>query len=274
MMPISGVRAHASRILRRPRVRRVLERLPVARRYYKGWWRTHPFDRTYGVETSGADQVAEFKLDPAIARHMSPYAGSQPSIIRRALDTLPLVDDTSFVDLGCGKGRPLVVASEFPFRRIVGVELAPHLVSVARANAATIRRRFPERAAIEIVEEDATRFRWPAGKLVLFCYNSFDAELVGKLVASLERGLAGPVEHVFVVYYNPVWGALLDRSPAFERWYAATLPYDSSELGFGPDRSDAVVIWQSARNAYLRRHVERASRIQTDALGRHAALVS
>lgn len=115
---------------------------------------------------------------------------------------------------------------------------------------------------------------WPAGKLVLFCYNSFDAALVGKLVASLERGLAGPIEHVFVVYYNPVWGALLDRSPAFERWYAATLPYDSSELGFGPDRSDAIVIWQSARNAYPRRHVERASRIQTDALGRHAALVS
>lgn len=269
----SGIRLYASHLLHRPAVRRALENLPVARRHYTGWRRTHPFDQLYGVETSGAEQVAELRVDPIIARHMSPYAGSQPSIIRQAIATLPDLSECSFIDLGCGKGRPLVVASEFPFRRVVGVELAPDLVSTARANAATVHERFPERPAIEIVEDNAARFRWPDGRLVLFCYHSFDADLVGELVVSLERALAGSVEHLFVIYYNPVWGALFDRSAAFERWYAAMLPYDPSEIGFGPDQSDSVVIWQSIRNAYPRRHVESGRRIQIAGQGRHVELV-
>jgi SAM-dependent methyltransferase len=273
MVLINRTRACVARTLQRPRIRRILERLPLSRRHYTGWRRTHPFDQTYGVETSGADQVTEFQVDPALARHMSPYAGSQPSIIRRAIAALPIVREATFIDLGCGKGRPLVVASEFPFRRIIGVELAPHLVSIARTNAAIVRRRFPERPIIEIVEDDATRFHWPDGKLVLFCYNSFDAEFVDKLVSSLERALTGSIEHLFVVYYNPVWGALFDGSSAFQRWYAATLAYDVAELGFGPDQWDSVVIWQSVRNAYPRRDVETDGRIQTDASSQHVELV-
>jgi SAM-dependent methyltransferase len=267
------LRTPVSRFLHRPFVRRRLERLPVARRFYRGWARTHPIDLLYGVDTSGMVPVTDLRVDPALASHMSPYAGSQPSIIRGAIATLPDLAEHCFIDLGCGKGRPLLVASEFPFRRIVGVELAPDLVTVARANAASIRRHFPERPAIELVQDNAARFRLPAGKVVLFCYHSFDAEIFAQVVDAIEEGLAGPVEHLFVIYYNPVWGDLLDRSPVLKRWYAGTLPYHSSELGFGPDREDSVVIWQSVRNAYARNHAGSDRRIQTNASRGHVELV-
>jgi SAM-dependent methyltransferase len=254
-------RAYASPLLDRPPVRRLLEAVPVARNLYSGWSRTHPFDRSYGTDTSGFVPPERMGLDPALSRHMMPYAGSQPSIVRRAIAALPEQEGYCFVDLGCGKARPLLIASEFPFRRLVGVELSPDLANIARANAARIRRDFPGRPAIDIVEGDASRFMLPSGNIVLFVYHAFDADFVRLLVKNLEDGLSGPLEHLFVIYYNPVLGAELDASPALTRWYAETLPYDSSELGFGPDREDTVVIWQSRRGAAARAHAQSDRRI-------------
>ena len=44
-----------------------------------------------------------------------------------------------FVDLGSGKGRTLLLASEYPFRRIVGVELSPKLHRIAKTNVEKFR---------------------------------------------------------------------------------------------------------------------------------------
>jgi SAM-dependent methyltransferase len=71
---------------------------------------------------------------------------------------LPRISDRTFIDLGCGEGRALVIASEFPFRAIVGVELSPALCATATANAAVIANRFPDRMPIQIVQADAGEF--------------------------------------------------------------------------------------------------------------------
>jgi hypothetical protein len=69
-------------------------------------------------------------------------------------------------------------------------------------------------------------------------------------VAKLEFALDAPdAQEIFVVYCNPVFGDVLDASPALSRWYANLIPYDPAEIGFGPDQEDTVVIWHSARHA-------------------------
>jgi hypothetical protein len=65
----------------------------------------------------------------------------------------------------------------------------------------------------------------------------------------MESSLTSETTHLFVVYYNPVFANLLDTSPAFTRWYAETFPYESSEVGYGPDEDDTVIVWQSLRGA-------------------------
>lgn len=191
---------------------------------------------------------------------ISPYAGSQPSIVRDSLALLPDVSRRAFVDIGCGKARPLVLASEFPFQRLVGIELLPALAAVARANAAVVARRHPGRTAIEIVIGDAVALSARLGGLlglprpdvagappegvVYFMYHSFKRALLAALIEDLERQLEQDIQPIFFVYYNPVHGEVLDRSPLFARLSATTHPYASNELGHGPDIADTVVIWQ------------------------------
>lgn len=233
-----------------PPLKSLLVRLPFVRRIYDGWRRVHPFDAAYGIETSGSVTAGDCAPNAVMAAQISPYGGSQPTIVRRSLAWLPDHGQYAFVDLGCGKGRPLVVASEFPFRRLLGIEIAPELAGVARANAAVIAAAFPDRTAIEIQIGDATAVSLPGELAVYFMYHPFHRSLVISLVANLESQLEAGLQHAFLVYYNPVHGELLDSSPRFSRWCAATLPYAPAEIGYGPDLEDTFVIWQTVPERY------------------------
>jgi Histone methylation protein DOT1 len=254
-------------------VKSQLGRLPFVRRIYSGWGRTHPFDASFGVETSGSVPAADCAPDPAMAAHMSPYGGSQPSIVRTALASLPAHDQYIFVDLGCGKGRPLLVATEFPFRRIVGIEIAPRLAAIARENAARFAARFPTRTSVEVIIGDATLVPVTGGRVVFFMYHPFERALVSALVEHLERLCADGLEHAFFVYYNPVHGYVLDQSARFSRWSATEVAYATGELGYGPDLSDTVVVWQTVPVRYAERAGARRRILVRESGGGNARVV-
>lgn len=247
-MTLSELRTAVSFFLFEPPLLAISERVPILRNHCRGWRRTHPYDRANGIETSGFLPVSMLQSDPALAEQMNPYAGCQPSVLRRALQTLPPVGDYTFVDLGCGKGRALAVASEFPFRHVVGVDLSDRLAQVARSNARVLRKRYPERPSIEVEVGNALTFSLPDDrkKRVVYClFNSFPRPVMGRFVDHLAHELRNGTEHVFFVYYNPFVNEPLDECPALVRYSAETYRTDPSEEGFGPDCLDTVVIWQS-----------------------------
>lgn len=234
-----------SAIARHPSVHGRLARIPGAQVLLgNGWNRIHPFDRAHGTDTSGCVPVEQLDLSSAARAHAVCYGGSQPGILRRALAALPSVNSCTFLDLGCGKGRALLVAAELPFRDIVGVELSASLAAIARRNAALIAHRDPQRTAIRIVEADASTFPIPAGDVVLFMYHPFGAELVAKVVQAVEAALVTERRSIFIIYYNPVAGHVFDASQQLVRRFARMLPYAAEERGYGPDLEDPVVIWQ------------------------------
>jgi SAM-dependent methyltransferase len=197
----------------------------------------------YGTDTSGyvgSDQLPEGTLG---ASHAMSYAGSQPSIVRAALRQLPSVEGHTFLDLGCGKGRALLVASEFPFKAIVGVELNPALATIAESNAEIIKQREPGRTCVRVSLGDATTFPLPDGNLILFLYHPFDAQGMAKIVDNVEAALANQRREIIAIYGNPVHADCFDRSPVLFRRFASMIPYSQDEIGFGPDESDAVAIW-------------------------------
>ena len=115
------------------------------------------------------------------------YSAATPSAFTQALSALPIrYEDFTFVDIGCGKGRALMIAAEFPFQRLLGVEIGPGLCEIARANVATV----PGLAArVSIVNEDATSVAYPDGPLLLFLFNPFLAPVLRRVLRNLERQL-------------------------------------------------------------------------------------
>src|SRR5712691_7133679 len=58
----------------------------------------------------------------------SPYQPTEPVLFEEMLASIKIdFRNFTFIDLGSGKGRVLLLASDYPFRQIVGVELLPAL---------------------------------------------------------------------------------------------------------------------------------------------------
>lgn len=244
----TGNHPFVAKIVRPSPVRRVVEKLPGGKWLYRsGWERLHPFDRQYHIDTSGADKIDPHLANQAAYRYANSYAGAQPGLLRALFGLLPNLPQTTFLDLGCGKGRPLFVATEFAFRAIIGVEFSPRFAEVAKDNALTMARRLPERTRVEIVRGDATAYAFPSGHLVIFLYNPFGLELMKKLVGTLERTLAAESRGLYVIYFNPVSQACFDESPALTKLFSGAIPHNSEEIEFGCGGTmseENVCIWR------------------------------
>src|SRR5260370_30585532 len=97
----------------------------------------------------------------------------------------------SFVDLGCGKGRAVMMASEFGFREVVGVELHAALAGIAEANVAVWSAGGRAVCPVRIVCGEATEFAFPDGACLLYLFNPFAAPAMRPLMQRMQAEFAG-----------------------------------------------------------------------------------
>ena len=138
------------------------------------------FDAVHGVETGGITELKRLQVT-GDAQDSVPHIASDPDEFHSAMGALGIDEHKrfTFVDIGAGKGRALLLAATYGFKRIIGVEFARELVEVAQRNIQAARIATP----ISILHQDATRFELPDGPIVQFMYNPFG----GKTMAAVAR---------------------------------------------------------------------------------------
>ena len=212
----------------------------------------HPFDVEFGVETGGFLSWRELQSGGANDPYISGYLGVAPSVGRRLIGLVERPEQFVFVDLGCGKGRATILASERPFRHIIGVEIAQPLAAVAQDNAARIARRFPERPKIEIVRADAALFELPPEPLVLFLYQPFERPVMRRVLAGLTRSLAITPRAVVLIYVYPELARMVDGVPALRRLAEGDCALIEEDRPFsyaGRADRDPYVVWSNRQDS-------------------------
>ena len=226
----------------------------------------HPFDVAYDVETSGFRHGQELGLSRAAssldsAQPESPllaafsstlwntaYYGIAPSIFERALALVGTPDDPArpqktvlpdwsrftFVDLGCGKGRALLLASRYPFWHILGVELDAGLAATAAANLRGFHAQWQQCHSLAARHADATAVDLPGTPILLYLYHPFLAPVLKRVLRRLERSLRQQPRELWLVYINPQAAHVLRRFPFLRETTRATLTLDPEDAL--PDR--------------------------------------
>ena len=167
------------------------------------------------------------ELDPeAIGPSLEFATHYEPTPVAQAealLDASPLAPErTTFIDIGAGMGRVVFLAARRPFRAVLGVEISPALVEIARDNLAGLTDVRRQAADVRFVRADAAAYRFPLGDLVLYLYNPFGAPV---LEAMLERLCAHePASEVVLLYHTALQRATIAATRAFEV---------IADLGFG-----------------------------------------
>jgi SAM-dependent methyltransferase len=195
----------------------------------------HPFDLAHGTDTGGLIQTRSG--EHAHADHGTAYWGTAPSLLygslalwSRTLAPLGLTPaDYSFVDLGCGKGRAVMLASETSFAHVLGVELDPALARIGQSNLQLWSRTPHPCRNIQIIEGDALTTPIPDIPVLLYLYNPFDAHLVQLLIARIESFLPTRTAPLDILYIRPDHAAFFEAIPGIQTVYKQDVPYTSEE---------------------------------------------
>ena len=187
----------------------------TARRRKPGGPRSE-FDIAHGVDTDGEFGGWTYLSDLEIASpnwiHGVDYCGIEPARFLAAIKSVNLKhEDFTFIDFGSGKGRALLIASEFPFRRVIGIEFSPELNAIAEQNIAHYRRGPSRCGAIETRCMDFVDFPLPAEPSLLYFYEPCDDQLFSTVVANIRTSWREHPRPLHVIYIGPGnKGRLLD----------------------------------------------------------------
>jgi SAM-dependent methyltransferase len=177
------------------------------------------FDKRYGIETVRNVELHTLSIEGPHALMGSIYQPTRVGPFRNMMATLNPPEGGVFVDFGCGKGRILLLASEYKFKSIVGVEFAPELCGIARRNIARYQKARGIQTEIRIFEGDAVDYPFRDDETVFYMNNPF----VWHVMKTVLQGIVDSVERthrrVVIIYNNPLYINLfksLDFVPILE----------------------------------------------------------
>lgn len=191
----------------------------------------HPFDAAHGVETSGLIPAGSLATGHPNDQHVTAYYGVAPSILRTLVDlwqaTNPPHPTTkyTFIDFGAGKGRAMLVASQLPFRQVIGIELNPALADIAQSNldhwleSHAADPTAPTLTPTHLLEQDALTYDFPRTPCIAFLFHPFEAPVLKLLLRRIETQFATRPGELDILYVNSECRAVLDRHPAFTRLF-------------------------------------------------------
>jgi hypothetical protein len=161
------------------------------------------FDRRFGTDTERHLSWQALAAEGADVPPLWRYWPTLGAPFRRLMDEAGIPHrELTFVDLGSGKGRALLMASDYPFHRIVGVELSPALHRVAQENVRLYHAPSQRCFAFDLLCADASCWTPPADDLVVYLFQPFPRETLSRVLRNLDRQRR---RRLYVAYMNPLF---------------------------------------------------------------------
>lgn len=194
----------------------------------------HPFDREFGTDTGGmiyAEELRDGRGRKSV--YNTAYYATPPSLFQRALARLEInFAEFTFIDLGAGKGRVILLASNFPFRQVIVIEFARDLAAVAIRNIAQYRPASRACEDVRCVLGNASEFAFPPGPLVIFMWNPFVGLVFDRVLSNLEDSLRREPREVYLLYLKPHCAARLDASSELHKIWECSLEMTEQDFAF------------------------------------------
>lgn len=211
-------------------------------------------DEALGIETAKIVELSEMELGPRHLAEANRYQPSAVELVRRSIEDCR-IDHSEFVfiDYGSGKGRVLLLAAQFPFRAIIGVEFSPELHQAAQRNIAAAIDKLTGCRALRAVLGDAADFEPPTAPLVCYFNNPFGEPIMRDVLSNIERCVPTAQRRVLAIYVNPVHRHVFEETG---RW---TLLKDTAQYAVYDHRTDRVCGIETPRRGEMCRSLSNGS---------------
>jgi SAM-dependent methyltransferase len=156
------------------------------------------FDRVNNVSTAGYS--SNWMYRDAVKMRLDGIQRYEPiceDALDKAFDLLQIkFGEYVFVDIGCGKGKALLIAARRGFKTVYGIDYAGDLCEIAINNME--RAKVP---SYNIQTIDAVNYSLPTDeKCIIFMYNPFVGDVMNKVLQKLKT----LQNYDYLIYGNPL----------------------------------------------------------------------
>jgi SAM-dependent methyltransferase len=156
-------------------------------------------DKTLGVVTTNQDVALQLK-GTDVAEWQRTFGAFGWTSCWRVLRQLQAGPSDVFLDIGSGAGRMACAAARFRFGRVIGLEISPALVELAKNNILSLKGR---QSACEMLCTDALHYVIPEDVTIIFMYNPFEGSIFESMLRQIVDSYDRKPRRLRLVYANP-----------------------------------------------------------------------
>jgi SAM-dependent methyltransferase len=114
---------------------------------------------------------------------MNNYSSHSPSCFKLIdlFESLDITDNDSILDIGCGKGLSLIIASAFKFKNICGVEISNEYFEICKKNLVILNLDLK----INLINDDILNFEDYQNFNYYYFYNPFNCEIFNLIIEKI-----------------------------------------------------------------------------------------
>jgi hypothetical protein len=166
--------------------------------------RSRAYDFQHQVETAREEPLGEAGVAAnAVKRGNSFYRVTWGWLVEKALARLDIDPNRySFIDYGSGKGKAMLMASDRPFKSIIGLEYARRLHEIAARNCESYRSPNQKCHTLQPILADVLDYTPPPGPIVCFMCNPFDEMTMRTVFEGWRTRHQGGEKDIRILYLN------------------------------------------------------------------------
>lgn len=168
------------------------------------------FDQKYGTLTAIVKHQYDLQEVVSIERLINSemYHPTPVKTMYLALESLSVdYSDYTFIDIGSGIGRNLLIASEYSFQRIIGLEISSYLHKIAEKNIYIYKNKSTTQKSKNIFSHciDVLDFEFIGESFILYFWHPFSNEIFDKLFLRILNVLEIRNKEIILIFLDNVY---------------------------------------------------------------------
>ena len=161
------------------------------------------YERKLGIQTLTIENLEGLTVldqDFQLNHH---YQGASYYILHKLFDVMnQFPNNRSFIDYGCGKGRPMIVAAREGFTEVKGIDLAEELCDMAKKNIEIVASSLPL-SSFSVIHANALFYEDIDTIEVFFFFNPFGRSVMRGVISQMKKSKLRNERTLYVIYVNP-----------------------------------------------------------------------
>jgi len=160
-------------------------------------------EKKYNIDTSRLQDVNRISVKGGNLKHAEMYQGASYYLLEKVFDYMRTNKiNSSMIDFGCGKGRAMVVAAAYGYKKVVGIDFASALCRVAWENINAVKENYPE-CEFHVMYEDVVNYEIDDNVNTFFFFNPFNEIIMKQVLKNMLTSLSRRHRDLYVIYINP-----------------------------------------------------------------------